>query len=266
MDSDAAACLPAGGNGHAPEPDLGAFFKFCQTIQGYPRRDELINAVASLICRLLAAKAGIVLLKDLHTSAMAILAIATDDAQLERRLRAVRFPNVQAACGDPGPNAPFTGEAWLCFENLDTQISDMVTSQLVVPIRMQDSLIGALGALNKSNGEFTANDAQVLSAVAGVTATALAALSAGQKLATCERNTQALNQAKDHAAHHLSHAIKTPLSVLIASLTLLEKYLQASPLDGWQPICQRAQRNLERLLTIEYEVEDILRRRDEQER
>ena len=53
------------------------------------------------------------------------------------------------------------------------------------------------------------------------------------------------------------------VSVLTASLSLLDRKI--SGIEGqaaWQRILRRMQRNLQRLLEMQYEIEDILRQRD----
>jgi len=71
-----------------------------------------------------------------------------------------------------------------------------------------------------------------------------------------------LNRAKDKVINHLSHELKTPVSVLSATLNILSKRLGAMPEDGWKPTVERAKRNLDRLLEIQYQVEDIMQDRD----
>jgi signal transduction histidine kinase len=58
--------------------------------------------------------------------------------------------------------------------------------------------------------------------------------------------------------NHLSHELKTPVAVLGASLNILRKRLETVPESRWLPTMKRAKRNLERLLQLQYEVEDIM--------
>ena len=59
--------------------------------------------------------------------------------------------------------------------------------------------------------------------------------------------------------NHLSHELKTPLSVLSASLGLMEKRFAS----GWDKavdrVMDRMHRNLKRLLDMQYEISDMLR-------
>jgi signal transduction histidine kinase len=75
-------------------------------------------------------------------------------------------------------------------------------------------------------------------------------------------NVQNLNRAKDRVIHHLSHELKTPLSVLSASLNLIKKRYQGPDTAGLSKILDRAERNLDRILDMQYEIEDIVDRRD----
>jgi signal transduction histidine kinase len=75
---------------------------------------------------------------------------------------------------------------------------------------------------------------------------------------------QRLNRAKDCVIHHLSHELKTPTSILDASLKMLQKRLLR--VEGQDPGCQkilgRARKNLGRLLEMQYEIGDMLRKKD----
>jgi len=67
-----------------------------------------------------------------------------------------------------------------------------------------------------------------------------------------------LNRAKDKAINHLSHELKTPVAILSSSLNLLAKRMASLPEDTWKPTLDRIKRNLERILEIQYEVDDIM--------
>ncbi|MBW2411235.1 MAG: type IV pili methyl-accepting chemotaxis transducer N-terminal domain-containing protein [Deltaproteobacteria bacterium] len=74
-----------------------------------------------------------------------------------------------------------------------------------------------------------------------------------------------LNHAKDCVIHHLSHELKTPTSILDASLKLLQKRLPRieGQAEGCQKILERARKNLGRLLEMQYEIGDMLRKNDD---
>ena len=68
-----------------------------------------------------------------------------------------------------------------------------------------------------------------------------------------------MNRAKDKVINHLSHELKTPVSVLSASLNILSKKLATQSDEAWKSTVERAQRNLQRILEIQYQVADIMR-------
>ena len=76
------------------------------------------------------------------------------------------------------------------------------------------------------------------------------------------QEVQNLNRAKDRVIHHLSHELKTPLSVLSASLNVLAKQLAGANDRRWEKTLERAQRNLLRLLDMQYKIEDLLHEKD----
>jgi PAS domain S-box-containing protein len=76
----------------------------------------------------------------------------------------------------------------------------------------------------------------------------------------CYRDVRGLNRTKEMVIHHLSHELKTPISVLYASLGLLERHLPCRPSPSWERIMARARRNLKRLLDLQYEIGDMLRK------
>jgi signal transduction histidine kinase len=75
---------------------------------------------------------------------------------------------------------------------------------------------------------------------------------------------QSLNRAKSRVIHHLSHELKTPLSIMGASLGLLKKKIAGNQeqAQSCQAVLNRAQRNLNRLLELQYEIGDILQHKD----
>jgi len=78
------------------------------------------------------------------------------------------------------------------------------------------------------------------------------------------KELKTLNRAKDKVINHLAHELKTPVSVLGASMTLLSRKLKALGMNSHpiENILNRGQRNLQRILDIQYEVEDLLRKKE----
>jgi signal transduction histidine kinase len=133
---------------------------------------------------------------------------------------------------------------------------------LDVPIQIQDRLIGVLCAVNKKQGTFDQPDVDLLTAIANYVALPIENSAINEELKRSYQEVQSLNRAKDRVIHHLSHELKTPVSILSASLSILRKRLEGLEDHNWDNIFDRAHRNLDRLLEMQYEIEDILRKKD----
>jgi signal transduction histidine kinase len=94
--------------------------------------------------------------------------------------------------------------------------------------------------------------------IAGTVALSIENARVTRELKNAYHEVTSLNRAKDKAINHLSHELKTPLSILSGSLKPLIK--DNGPLSDpkWQPAIGRINRNLDRLLNIQYELDDIL--------
>jgi signal transduction histidine kinase len=75
------------------------------------------------------------------------------------------------------------------------------------------------------------------------------------------REVSSMNRAKDKVINHISHEIKTPVAVLSPTLNILAKKLGNLPEETWKPALERGQRNLDRILEIQYGVDDIMQDR-----
>ncbi len=125
-------------------------------------------------------------------------------------------------------------------------------------------MIGVLCAVNKKDREFNETDALLMSTIASTIALPIENASIHGRLKRSYEEVKSLNRAKDRVINHLSHELKTPLSVLAASLSILSKKLavRGDQDAGLERVLERAQRNLKRILEMQYQVEDILREKD----
>jgi signal transduction histidine kinase len=133
---------------------------------------------------------------------------------------------------------------------------------LDVPIQIQDHMIGVLCLVNKKEGLFNQNDVDLLSTIANMVALPIENARINEELRKSFEDVKSLNRAKDSVIHHLSHELKTPVSVLSASLSLLKKKYDGSEDGDLDKILTRAERNLDRILDMQYEIEDIMGQRD----
>lgn len=141
----------------------------------------------------------------------------------------------------------------------------MVTKNILsVPIQTQDRIIGVVAVVNKLHGEFDTTDMELLSMVTSTIALPIENTRINEELRKSFKELKTLNRAKDKVINHLAHELKTPVSVLSASMTLISKKLNAMGMNSnpVENILNRGQRNLQRILEIQYEVEDLLRKKE----
>jgi signal transduction histidine kinase len=155
-----------------------------------------------------------------------------------------------------------TSKSPYIFRQVDEQAHIRTRSMLDVPLQIQGRMIGVLCGINKKEGQFDKADVDLLTAIANFVALPIENAGINEELKRSYQEVQSLNRAKDRVIHHLSHELKTPVSILAASLSLLKKRLSVFKDQNLERILERAQRNLDRLLEMQYETEDILRDKD----
>jgi signal transduction histidine kinase len=158
---------------------------------------------------------------------------------------------------------PDTAKDPYFYGEVDKQAQFHHKSMLDVPLHVQERMIGVLCAVNKREGTFGEADVDLLSAVANLVALPIENARINETLQRTYDNVKGFNRAKEQVIHHLSHELKTPLSVLSASLGLLEKRIVPDSADARdRRIMARARRNLQRLMDMQYEIGDMLREQD----
>jgi len=143
--------------------------------------------------------------------------------------------------------------------------TDLVTrNMLSVPIKLKDRTIGVISVVNKNHGEFDTTDVDLLSMVASTIALPIENTRIHEELRKSYKELTILNKAKDKVINHLAHELKTPVSILDASMKLLSKKMKALGMENQmiEKIITRGKRNLNRILDIQYEAEDLLRKKD----
>jgi signal transduction histidine kinase len=190
-----------------------------------------------------------------------------DDDETGKKMKEIRFPADKGVAGE----VYRTGKPLIVldtskdphfFSQVDEQSHYQTRSMLDVPLQIQGRLIGVLCAVNKKEGHFDQSDVELLTAIANYVALPIENAGINEALKRSYQDVQNLNRAKDRVIHHLSHELKTPVSILAGSISLLRKRLAGLEGQNWDAILDRSQRNLERLLDMQYEIEDILREKN----
>ena len=128
-----------------------------------------------------------------------------------------------------------------------------------LPFPVDEACLGLLGLGSKIVDEpYSDDDKDLLETLANNLVVFLKNARATEALKEAYEEVSSLNKAKDKVINHLSHELKTPVASVMGCLTILKKKLSPVPREKWQRTMARAQRNAERLLDIQYEVDDIM--------
>ncbi len=240
-----------------------ALLRISMALPEYPNLEELLDYISAEIKGLLDVEGALVILLDEEKNELFFKAAAHDDSATEKRLKEIRFPANKGVSG----RVIRTGEPIIVLDTsknpifysvIDTMAGFKTRSLLDVPLKNKDRIIGVLCAMNKNTGVFDEKDIELLNMIAGTVVLYIENTRYSEEIREAYKEVASLNRAKDKVINHLSHELKTPLSVIGASLNILEKRLSSIPQHTWKPTIERAQRNLDRILGMQYQVEDIM--------
>ncbi len=245
-------------------------FRITKAIPHYRDLDGLLAFITRETQNLLDIESASVILLDEDRQEFYFFAVHHDDSETGEKFREIRFPADKGVAGHVYKTGrplivPDTSKSPYYFKQVDEKAGFHTRSMLDVPIRIQDRMIGVLCAVNKKNGAFDHDDVDLLSTVAGTVALPIENARINQELKNSYEEVKSLNRAKDSVIHRLSHELKTPISVLSASLELLGKKYADHSDRSIHRILERSRRNLQRLLDMQYEIEDILQERDDRD-
>ena len=236
-------------------------------LPSYPVLEDLMDYISGEVKRLLNTEGALVMILDEEKEEIFFQGAAYDDSITQTRIKKVRFPVNKSITGKVIRSGkpvivPDTSKASDYYPGVDEQAHLKTRNMLIVPLKSSGRIIGVLNAINKKEGTFNNTDLELLTMIAGTVALSVENARYSEELKDAYTEVTSLNRAKDKVINHLSHELKTPVSVLLSSLKILAKKMQTLPTDTWEGTFARAERNLERILEIQYEVEDIMLNKD----
>jgi PAS domain S-box-containing protein len=238
-------------------------FNISVGLPSHPRLEDLLDFVSNEIKNLLNVEGALVILLDEEKQELYFMGAAYDDRDTQRRAKEVRYPADKGVSGrviktgepvivhDTSTNPDFYGL-------VDRKMHFQSRNLLDVPLRSGERIIGVLCAINKREGLFDESDVELLNLIGGTVALSIENARYAKEITEAYKEVAGLNRAKDRMINRLSHELKTPTSVLLASLRILARRLRQQPEETWKPTFDRAWRNLDRILGIQYQVEDIM--------
>jgi len=245
-----------------------ALFRIAKALPLFRQLDQLLDFIIKEVQNLLDVEGASIILLDEEKQEFYFPAATYDDKKTGERMREIRFPADKGVAGQVYRTGqpmivPDTSKSPYFFKQVDEKSAYQTRNMLDVPIQIQDRMIGVLCAVNKKAHEFDQADVFLMGTIASTVAHPIENARIAEELKRSYEEVKSLNRAKDRVINHLSHELKTPVSVLAASISLLRRKLGAPEADpGLQRVLARAERNLKRILEMQYEVEDILRERD----
>lgn len=244
-----------------------ALFRISEKLHYFRLLDELLEFITKEVQALIRVGGAMVILLDEEKQEFFFRVATLDDVESGEKMKEVRFPADKGVAGYVYKTGkplivPDTSKNPYFFSKVDDEASYQTRNMLDVPIETQDRRIGVLCVVNKKDGEFDQDDVELLSMIASTVAFPIENARINEELKHSYEEVQSLNRAKDRVIHHLSHELKTPVSILSASLNLLTKRLAGLEDQGYKRIMERVQRNLQRILDIQYEIEDILQEKE----
>jgi PAS domain S-box-containing protein len=229
----------------------------------YPDLEELLDYVDGEVKRNLETEGSVTILLDEEKQELFVLGAAYDDRATQKRVKEIRFRMDELVAGKViKTGKPIvvsdTSEDAALHRERDRKLGYKTRDLALVPLRSGDRIIGALCALNKKKDSFEQRDVELLNTIAGAVALSVENARVNNELKSAYKEVRSLNRAKDKVIHHLSHELKTPVSILGGSLKILERTLTTLPDRAWEQNIERMRRNLDRIVDIQYQVSDII--------
>ena len=243
-----------------------ALLRISTALPEYPDLGELLDYVSNEVKRLMDSEGALVTLLDEENRELFFIGAAYDDMATQKRVKEIRFPMDKLIAGQ----VIKTGKPMIIHDTLtdptihrerDKIMGYQTRNLLLVPLKSRDRIIGVLCAINKKKGSYDQGNVELLSLVAGTVELSIENARFSEEVKKAYREVSSLNRAKDKVINHLSHELKTPVSVLSGSLSILARKLALLPEKNWENTLARGERNLDRIIEIQNQVEDIMRER-----
>ena len=128
-------------------------------------------------------------------------------------------------------------------------------SAMVVPMQLEHRTMGVMILADKTDGEFTESDLEVLTSLAAPAALVLAQLERFSEAAETSRRMEELARMKSDFVSVVSHELRTPLTSIIGALATIARPELAPEQPAAQELLESARNQADRLRRL---IEDLL--------
>lgn len=225
--------------------------------------DELLDIIVSEVQNVIECEGAGVLLYDEEKDDFYWRTVKDKQSFLASAREDIRIPRDRGVCGwvftrgEPALVHDAANDPRI-YREVEDKSGFQTRNMVCIPLQTGEKSLGVLYALNKTNGSFTEEDVEILSALSSNVALSLENASYLERLTNSNVELQRLNRAKDKMLHHLSHELKTPLAIIDASLGIIKRKIDKCNLNPDQFPLERINRNVDRLRTIEKQVANIV--------
>lgn len=243
--------------------DLAALLDLSKALSREPNLDKLLQLITAKVTEVIGADRSTLFLYD-EASQELWSKIAEKLGNKEIRIPlgigiagAVAQTRIGESISDPYGDPRFNPA-------FDKRSGYRTYSILCTPmIGSSDNLLGVVQVLNKLGDDaFDHRDESLLEAFAAHAAVALERARTRDELERAHDELQTLYHAKSKMIDHLSHELKTPLSIIAASCKSFQSDATRMNPDRSQRTLHRIERSVQRLLDLEIEARDIAQGRE----
>ena len=146
----------------------------------------------------------------------------------------------------------------LFFRPFEERSGFDIRNEIIVPLHTRETTIGCLIVINKKVGQFTQEDVNICSSLAGVVAMAVENSTFFSELLRSYRELEDLNKIKSKILNHLSHELRTPLAIIQGTLSTLQRKLLERGIVDFERQFDRVDRRVESLNKLASQVESIM--------